>query len=122
MPEHDTAVEVVARGREVVIEAATYKTEFATLAIPPSKATELSDILDQIEATEAAKASGNAATVGATAGVDQQVEIIDQAVSIVGVIMENVFEDDPVILAEWLSASHVKRAPKKAKTQTPPSP
>ena len=34
-------------------------------------------------------------------------------------IMHNVYRDDPVKLAAWDTARHVKRAQKKAKTPTP---
>ena len=37
-------------------------------------------------------------------------------------IVINIFEDDPGKLANWRSATHVERAPKKKKNDTPPTP
>lgn len=39
-----------------------------------------------------------------------------------GYIIENVFADDIAARASWKSATHVERAPRKAKPPTPPSP
>jgi hypothetical protein len=37
-------------------------------------------------------------------------------------IIRNIFSNDAATLAAWKSASHVERAPKKAKKAAPPPP
>ena len=71
-----------------------------------------------MEAAMSAKAAGNMETVGATAGIDQQIENGMTAEKILDSIMHNVYFDSPVKLAEWMSARHIKRSPQKAEIPT----
>ncbi|MFL6373819.1 MAG: hypothetical protein ACJ73D_04045 [Pyrinomonadaceae bacterium] len=123
MPKSDTYADVLAKGRELVGKATTHHVLFATVGIPASKATDLSDILDQLEGQINAKTVATGATVAATAGIDAQMEDGMQALDLFDAIMRNFYEDDPATLAAWKSASHIKRAPKKSTTPpTPPPP
>ena len=65
------------------------------------------------------KSGAQGAGVGATAGIDEAVENGMRAADIADSIMRNVYEDDPVKLAEWMRARHVKRSPQRT-PKTPP--
>ena len=55
-------------------------------------------------------------TVGATAGIDQEIDEGMDAEIVLDAIMHNVYRNDPVKLAAWISARHVHRIPR------PPTP
>jgi hypothetical protein len=59
------------------------------------------------------KASGQSATVGATAGIDTEIERGMDAATIVDAIMQNVYRNNPVKLAAWAQARHIKRSPQR---------
>jgi hypothetical protein len=68
------------------------------------------------------KASGQSATVGATAGIDAEIERGMDAATILDVMMQNVYRDNPVKLAAWTQARHIKRSPQRKPKQTSPNP
>ena len=75
--------------------------------------------LAAFEVAQTAKATAQASTVGATAGIDDQTDAGMKAEKYLDAIMNNVYSDNPVKLAAWRTARHVKRAPKPAPPTTP---
>src|ERR1043166_4141107 len=98
VPQHDADNDILNKGRNVVTEATTFHTEFASLGISPARTTELSDLLDQLENTIAAKSEAKGDEVGATAGIDTKIDEGMQAEVILDAIMTNFYRDDPVTL------------------------
>lgn len=88
------------------------------------------DFLDDLEADITAfetainhKIQGTEKHVSAAAAIDDAIESGVNTVRELDPIMRNMFADDAAKLAAWLSASHVERAPKKAKPPAaPPTP
>lgn len=113
---------LIATGREFVKQALDHQTEFASLGKVKADAFDLAADLDAFEAAVTAKATAQSAGVGATAGVDQETDEGMDAEVILDAIMTNVYRDDPVKLAAWKTARHVKRAPRPAKPPTTPTP
>ena len=118
VPESNNDDLLIATGREFVIQHLSHKTEFESLGIQSTYADDLTADLDAFEVAQAAKASGQALTVGATAGIDDMIEEGMKAAKILDAIMRNVYPDNPVKMAAWKTARHIKRAPKPA----PPTP
>lgn len=110
---------LIAAAREFVEEGRRFAADFARLGIPATLADELDADIAAIEAAIIAKAGANTETVGATAGIDEQIERGMNAEKILDSIMKNVYFDNPVKLAEWMSARHVKRSPKPKPETTP---
>ena len=121
VPDENNQARLVAAAREFVDGARQYAAEFASLGIPATLADELDADITAMEAAMSAKASGQMETVGATAGIDEQIEDGMKAEKILDSIMKNVYFDNPVKLAEWATSRHVKRAPKKKEDQKPPT-
>ncbi len=119
IPDNDSDQLLLASAREFIVEARLFPTEFAGRGIPTTLADELEADVDAMEVAMSAKASGSIETVGATAGIDEQIEDGMTAEKILDSIMNNVYFDTPVKLAEWTSARHVKKAPKKKETPKP---
>lgn len=101
---------LIATGRQFVIEATANDGLFKDLGIELSFATALTADLDAFETAVAAKASGQQETAGATAGIDNEIDEGMKAEKILDAIMNNVYRDNPVKLAAWRTARHVKRA------------
>ncbi len=119
VPDSDNDNLLVATGREFVAQAVANEAEFVSLGKPKTDATDLTADLDAFEAAQVAKAEANQDTVGATAGIDNETDAGMKAAKILDAIMSNVYRDNPVKLAAWRTARHIKRAPRPA---TPPTP
>ncbi len=121
VPDSDNDDLLIATGREFVNQAIDHKTALDSLGIPPSNSDDLTADLDAFEVAQTAKATAQSSTVGATAGVDDQTDAGMKAEKYLDAIMFNVYRDNPVKLAAWRTARHVKRAPRPA-PPTPPTP
>ncbi len=104
---------ILATAREFVEEARRFAADFARLGIPATLADELEADTEALEEAINAKAEAQMETVGATAGIDAEIERGMTAEKILDSIMHNVYFDDPVKIAQWTTARHVKKAPKK---------
>lgn len=120
VPDGDGAQETVAAGREFVEEGLKHKTELGRLGVTEQYINELDEDLDDINAAVGAKAGANTAGVGATAGLDSEIERGMAAAVFLDAMMKNVYHDNPIKLAEWKSARHIRRAPRTSKPKTPP--
>ncbi len=121
VPDNDSDQLLLATAREFVVEARRFAAEFAGLGIPATLADELEADINAMEAAMTAKASGKIESVGATAGIDEQIEDGMNAEKILDSIMHNVYFDNPVKLAQWQSARHIKKAPKRQEEPIPPT-
>ena len=104
---------ILATAREFVEEARRFAADFARLGIPATLADELEADTEAMEEAINTKAAAQIETVGATAGVGEEIERGMTAEKILDSIMHNVYFDNPVKIAEWTSARHVKKSPKK---------
>lgn len=119
-PDSNNDTTLIAKGRDIVTEAGVHHVALAGLGLAASMATDLTADLDALEAANDAKTAGNVETVGATAGIDNEVDEGMEAEIKLDAIMHNVYRDNPVKLAAWTTARHVQRAPKHAPPTPPP--
>lgn len=117
VPDEDNDNVLLATGREFVEEANENALALVDLGKQPGDAAALTADLDAFEAALTAKAEGQQNTVGATAGIDDQTDAGMKSAKILDAIMFNVYRDNPVKLAQWKTARHVRRA-----NQPPPPP
>jgi hypothetical protein len=68
------------------------------------------------------QASGVGAHVSAGAGLDDAMDRADEVMRKLHAIMRNRYVNNPAVLAEWLSASHTERAPRRKKSASSPTP
>lgn len=120
IPDDNSYQLLLATAREFVEEARRFAADFARLGIPATLADELEDDTEALETAINTKASSAIETVGATAGIDARIERGMTAAKILDPIMHNVYFDNPARLAEWMTARHVKKAPKKKTEPTEP--
>jgi hypothetical protein len=107
---------LIATAREFVNQATENFAAFKKLGITQTKIDALTADADAFEAAMDSKAGANIESVGATAGIDQQIDRGMNAEIVLDAIMNNVYDDNPVKLAEWKSARHVRK-----RKSTPPS-
>jgi len=110
VPDSDNDNLLVSTGRQFVEEAIAKAALFTALGKMPADAAALTAVLDDFEAADAAQAEGQQDTVGATAGIAQKIDEGMKAEIKLDAIMNNVYRDNPVKLAQWRTARHVKRA------------
>ncbi len=103
--------ELIAAGRDFVAQAIANAAAFTALGKPAGDAAALTADLDAFEEANDDQAIGKQGTVGATAGIAQMIEDGMKAAIILDAIMYNVYNGiNPVKLAQWRTARHVRRA------------
>jgi Fe-S-cluster formation regulator IscX/YfhJ len=125
VPDNNNDEGLIAAAREFVEEARRFENEFASLGIAKTYADALEDDIDALEAAMTAKTSAQLEGVGATAGIDAEIDKGMDDEKVLDAIMRNVYRDNPVKLAQWMTARHVRRINPKAKDEpvtSPPTP
>lgn len=112
VPNENNDQTLLAAAREFLTEARRFEADFERRGIAKSLANQLETDITAMEAAMSAKASGEMETVGATAGIDAEIERGMTAEKILDSIMRNVYYDNPVKLAAWHTARHIRAASK----------
>lgn len=115
---------MIARGRDFAKAHQDNQAAFTALGLPQQKRLDLVADLDAFEDADTVKAAAQQESVGATAGIENEVDAGMDAAIVLDAIMNNVYVDDPEKLAEWTTARHVKRASANDDDDppTPPTP
>lgn len=82
----------------------------------------LDDLRDDIAALEAAinnQSSGVGSAVAARVAIETKVENGIATLNKISAIMRNKYANDPATLAEWTTASHIERAPRRKREAKP---
>lgn len=107
--------------------AALYEQQFIDHEMPADFLARLNAHIDAFETAIGLSASANDEQIANTAAVDDSIEQGMNLVDRIGVVMDNRFHDDKLIMQAWRTARHVDRAraskPKpKPDPETTPSP
>jgi hypothetical protein len=106
--------------RSYAAKATPIKAQFIERGLGIDFLNVLKTATDSLEQRLSNRAQQKQMHVSATATIEDLVEQGMVIVRALDTIMRNLFRDDPAMLAAWESASHVERAPRRAKT-TPAS-
>jgi methyl-accepting chemotaxis protein len=109
----------LAAARSFADEAEPIKDEFIRRGMDADFIEQFRAGIEAVAATVNTKAQKASAQVGATSAVGEAAEGGRVAVRELDAVVRNVFRNDPATLAEWESASHVERAPRHPKPETP---
>jgi hypothetical protein len=109
----------LAAARSFADEAELNKDEFIRRGMDADFVDTLRASTATVDASVNTKAQKSSAKVGATKAVGEAAEEGRAAVRELDAVVRNVFHNDPSVLAEWESASHVERATRHAKPETP---
>lgn len=119
IPDGDGVQGLIAAGREFVEEINLHKTDFARFGLTDGDIAALVSDLDSLEAAVAGKLGANAERVGATAGVDFEIERGMDAEIFLDALLKIVYRNNAAKLGEWKSARHVRRSSLKPKESAP---
>lgn len=117
VPNGDGAQEVIANGREFVEEAVKHKTEFARFGLTDADAAALEEDLDDLESAAAAKAGAHSEKVGASAGIDDEIERGMKAEKFLDALLKIVYRNNAAKLGAWKTARHIRRSDRKVKAE-----
>lgn len=110
---------MIQAGRTAAVNALPLKANFITHEMPDNFITELTaDVVDFEEAI-AERDGAVDDHVSSGAAIDDTVDQIMEVVRKLDGPMKNKYADNPAVLAEWLAASHIEKAPRRQ--QQPPA-
>jgi hypothetical protein len=112
---------LLAIARSFAQDAEPLKKEFTRRGLSENFLADLEASITALETAIDHKAQNRGTHVAATAAIDETTEAGINAVRELDVIVSNVFRRDPVVLAEWTSASHTASAPHHAKDEHTPA-
>jgi hypothetical protein len=115
----------LAAARSFAQDAEPLKAEFVHRGLPDDFIDDLKADIGELEQSINRQAQDKGARIAATAAIDDAIERGMNALVELDVIVRNKFRNDPAALAEWTSASHVERTPRRrapahAQPPTPP--
>jgi hypothetical protein len=95
--------------------APPHKADYLSHGMPPDFLEDLAAAIAKLQQTMTDQSEGKAGVK--SAGVEIE-DTMDQGMSVrrrMNAVVRNVYRDDPAVLAEWETASHIEQAPKKKK-------
>lgn len=111
---------LLSAARAAAVDAQPLSAQFIAHEMPADFLTDLNDDIARLEATMGNQSSGVGNAIAARAAIETTV---DDGVAVIGkldAIMKNKYASDPATLAEWASASHTERAPRRKKAPATP--
>lgn len=109
--------------RATATDAPPLRAQFIARELHPDFLDDLNANISALEAAISGQASGVGDHVAARAAIDDSVSSGIETVRELDAIVKNKYANDPSTLAEWASASHTERAPRrKAHLRQSPSP
>lgn len=108
--------------RAFVNDAEPLRPQFVAHELPTTFLVDLQADIDELEAAISRQASSVGDHVAARAGIDDAIDRGTQVVRKLHAIVRNKYANNPMILAEWTSASHTERAPRRIPPPPPPAP
>jgi hypothetical protein len=113
---------LLAAARAFAQEAESLKVEFVRRGLPADFVEDLNADIEALEDAIDAGAQKSGARVAATVAIDDAIDRGTNAVRELDAVVRNVLRDEPAALAEWVSASHTERAPRRAPAAPTPAP
>lgn len=122
LPKSESAQSWLAAARAIAEEAEPNKQDFIRLGLPANFLEELQERIAEVDEIINRQGQSTGEGVAASAAIDKAIEAGMKIVRELDAIVRNIFRDDPATLAEWTSARHIERAPRRAEPQPPPTP
>ena len=111
-------------GRSAAVDAVPYKARFIALELPAGFLEDLEADITAMEQSMGEQSAGHGDRVAASAAIDEAIEVGTAIVRKLDGIVKNKYGNQRATMAEWTSASHTERAPRKKTgvgTPTPPA-
>ena len=119
-PLNDTEEALLNTARSYATNALPLKAQFIAHEMSATFIDDLKEDIADLEAAIASKGNAIGDHVSASAALDDALDRCVEIVRKLDAIMKNKYANDPGTLAEWISASHIERAPRRKKEAAPP--
>jgi hypothetical protein len=121
--DNDQAMLDLARGIAAIVAEAAVKAEFISHAVPSDFVEDLNGDIIAMQAAIGDQSEGRAGVKSAGVSIDETDAKGMKTARAMNVIVQNFFRNNAAVLAEWETARHVERAPRRrAKPETAPAP
>jgi hypothetical protein len=121
IPRSENDQNLLAAARAFATDAVPLSTQFIAHELPADFLQDLNDDIDALENAISQQSGGVGHHVAAGAAIDNAIERGVDTVRKLDAVVRNKYTHNPAILAEWTSASHTERAPRRSAPQTPPA-
>ncbi|MBC8029203.1 MAG: hypothetical protein H7Z16_03755 [Pyrinomonadaceae bacterium] len=122
LPRGNNDQQLLSAARAFAADAVPFKAQFIAHELPADFLEDLAADIAAMEAAMSEQSGGLGHRVSAGAALD---DAMDRGIEVkrkLDVIMKNKYANNPAVLAEWASASHTERAPRRKKgTDEPPA-
>ena len=108
--------------RAFAADAAPLSAQFIGHEMPADFLTDLNTDIANMEAAISHQSSGVGDHVAAGAAIDETIDVGNAIVRKLDAIVRNRYANNPATLAEWTSASHTERSPRRKAPASPPTP
>jgi hypothetical protein len=122
LPKSKSAQRWLAAARAIAAEAEPSKQDFIRLGLPANFLEELQERIAEVDEIISRRGQATGESVAAGAAIDKAIEDGMKIVRELDAIVRNIFRDDPATLAEWASARHIERAPRRNQSSQQPEP
>jgi hypothetical protein len=122
LPEGNNDQVLLNTGRAAFAELtadAALAARFIAHEMPADFLTDLNDDLTALETAMTEQADGIVEGVSQRVAIETDIDEGDATMRRLGAIMKNKYANNPAVLAEWISASHIERAPRRKKGPKP---
>jgi hypothetical protein len=120
IPDNATDNALLNTARAFVTHATPLKAHFIAHELPESFLADLQADIDAFESAISDQSTGVGGHVAASAALDDAFHRGLELVRKLDAIVRNKYAGNPGVLAEWTSASHTERAPRRSKASQPP--
>jgi hypothetical protein len=122
MPRGTNDRDLVNAARAFKADAEPLKAHFIAHEMSADFLDELQEDIDDFESAMNDQSSGVGTRVAAGAALDELIQRGNDIVRKLDAIVRNKYANNAAVLAEWTSASHTERAPRRAKPDQPETP
>jgi hypothetical protein len=122
LPRDGNDQSLLSAARAAANDALPLKAQFIAHEMPADFLEDLNEDIADMEAAISSQSSGVGDHVAAGAAIDDAFARGMVLLRRLDAIMQNKYANNPAVLAEWFSASHIERAPKRASPSPVPPP
>ena len=122
MPRGNNDQVLLNAARAFAADATPLSAQFISHELPPDFLADLNTDIADLEAAILHQTSGVGGHISAGVAIDEAIDAGMVLVRKLDAIVRNRYADDPATLAEWTSASHTERAPRRSQPTAPAQP
>ena len=113
VPHNNNDAELLTSARAFAADAAPHSAQFIAHELPADFLADLNADIAALEDAMSDQSGGGVGHVAARAAIDDTISRGNEIVHRLDAIVRNKYTNNPAVLAEWTSASHTERAPRR---------